>query len=227
MLDSIITFNSDGGITLLSLVLCTLASVVMGVLIALVYMYRNPSYNRNFVITLALLPAIVQLIIMMVNGNIGTGVAVLGAFSLIRFRSVPGNSRDIGNIFFAMAIGIAAGMGYIAAAAIFMVAIGGVYLLLVKLKFGEMPKKRSELTVIIPEDLEYNDVFDEVFEKYAKNFELKNVKTTNMGSMFKLTYEVELKNDADEKKFIDEIRCRNGNLSVSMGYVQNIAATEL
>ncbi len=199
----------------------------MGVLIALVYMYRNPSYNRNFVITLALLPAIVQLIIMMVNGNIGTGVAVLGAFSLIRFRSVPGNSRDIGNIFFAMAIGIAAGMGYIAAAAIFMVAIGGVYLLLVKLKFGEMPKKRSELTVIIPEDLEYNDVFDEVFEKYAKNFELKNVKTTNMGSMFKLTYEVELKNDADEKKFIDEIRCRNGNLSVSMGYVQNIAATEL
>ena len=199
----------------------------MGVLIALVYMYRNPSYNRNFVITLALLPAIVQLIIMMVNGNIGTGVAVLGAFSLIRFRSVPGNSRDIGNIFFAMAIGIAAGMGYIAAAAIFMVAIGGVYLLLVKLKFGEMPKKRSELTVIIPEDLEYNDVFDEVFEKYAKNFELKNVKTTNMGSMFKLTYEVELKNDADEKKFIDEIRCRNGNLSVSIGYVQNIAATEL
>ena len=145
----------------------------MGVLIALVYMYRNPSYNRNFVITLALLPAIVQLIIMMVNGNIGTGVAVLGAFSLIRFRSVPGNSRDIGNIFFAMAIGIAAGMGYIAAAAIFMVAIGGVYLLLVKLKFGEMPKKRSELTVIIPEDLEYNDVFDEVFESTPRISSLK------------------------------------------------------
>lgn len=214
---------TSSGTTTLSLegaIVCTIASLVFGILIALVYMVKN-TYTKNFVMTLALLPAMVQIVIMLVNGNLGTGVAVMGAFSLVRFRSIPGSAREIGTIFLAMAIGLATGMGYIGYAAVFLIIIAIANLLLVFLSFGEKVTDEKELKVTIPENLDYAEIFDDLFEKYTKKSELELVKTTNMGSMFELRYLVTFKEGMNEKEFIDAIRCRNGNLNISCGRVQN------
>lgn len=213
MLNSIITTTANGAADLKSFVICTLAAVVIGILAACVYMYKN-TYNRNFVVTLALLPAMVQVVIMLVNGNLGTGVAVMGAFSLVRFRSVPGTAREISSIFFAMAIGLATAMGYIACALIFLVIIGFMNILLINIRFGDSSSSDRELRITIPEDLDYNGVFDDIFADYTKRSQLVKVKTTNMGSLYELKYHISLKNGKSEKAFIDELRCRNGNLTI-------------
>lgn len=210
MLDSILA--ATGSITLSEILLCTAASLVMGVVIALVYMYKN-TYNRSFVITLALLPVLVQSIIMLVNGNLGTGVAVMGAFSLVRFRSVPGSAREIASIFFAMALGLATGMGFVAYAALFAVVVSAAMLLYVRLGFGAEGAAKS-LRVTIPEDTDYNGLFDDLFAEYTKSARLDKVRTTNLGSLFELQYTVTMKNDAQEKALLDSIRMRNGNLSI-------------
>lgn len=217
MLNSIITTTDAGNISTVSFLFCTLASLILGMVCAFVYMFKN-NCSRSFVTALALLPAIVQVVIMLVNGNIGAGVAVMGAFSLIRFRSVPGNARDIVSIFCAMAIGLATGMGYIWLAAALTAVIGVMSILLTLTGFGAAGKRMKELRITIPESSDYTDLFDDLFEKYTDSAELIRVKTTNMGSMFQLLYRVRIKNPADEKKFIDEIRCRNGNLTVICGY---------
>lgn len=167
--------------------------------------------------TLSLMPAIIQLIIMMVNGNLGTGVAVAGAFSLVRFRSVPGTAREICSIFLAMAIGLATGMGYIGIAATFLIIIGIVSIFLTVSNFGEQKQRDKMLKVTIPEDMDYSDIFDDLFSKYTKKSELVRVKTSNMGSLFELQYEITLVDSGQEKEFIDEIRCRNGNLNIVCG----------
>lgn len=213
MLDSIITTTANGTADLKSFVICTISAVVIGILAACVYMYKN-TYNRNFVVTLALLPAMVQVVIMLVNGNLGTGIAVMGAFSLVRFRSFPGTAREISSIFFAMAIGLATAMGYIACALIFLVIIGAMNILLINIRFGDSSSSDRELRITIPEDLDYNGVFDDIFASYTKRFQLTKVKTTNMGSLYELRYHVSLKNGKSEKSFIDELRCRNGNLTI-------------
>ena len=158
----------------------------------------------------------------MVNGNLGTGVAVLGAFSLIRFRSVPGNAKDIACIFFSMAVGLATGMGYITFAALITVVVSVFYMLLSKTKFGESESPEKELKVIIPENLDYTEIFDDLFTKYTKKSSLEKVKTTNLGSMYELSYHILLKDKKQEKAFIDEIRCRNGNLTVICARAQSI-----
>lgn len=216
MFESILTTTVAGGVTPVSYILCSLVSLALGILVACVYMYRTEC-SKNFVVTLALLPVIVQLVIMMVNGNLGTGVAVAGAFSLIRFRSVPGTSREIGAIFLAMAIGLATGMGYIGYAALAAVFIGAAMLLLGATRFGERKTVKKELRVTIPEDLDYTGAFDDLFQKYTRGAELRRVKTTNMGSMYELRYAVTLRDESQEKAFLDELRCRNGNLTVSCG----------
>ncbi len=216
MLDSILSNNAPS--TVGPLLLCTLVSLVLGLGIAFVYMFRNV-YSKSFVITLALLPAMVQIVIMLVNGNIGTGVAVLGAFSLVRFRSIPGSAREIGSIFFAMAIGLATGMGYLAVAALFLLIIGGMQLLLSASSFGGRKENEKELKVTIPENLDYDGIFDDLFAQYADNAELIRIKTTNMGSLFELHYHVRFKGNKIEKEFLDQLRCRNGNLSISCGQV--------
>lgn len=197
--------------------LCVGVALVIGVILAAVYSYKN-RYTKSFLVTLAILPAIVCVVIMMVNGNVGAGVAVAGAFSLVRFRSVPGTAKEIGAIFLAMAAGLIAGMGYLGYAVLFTVVLCGCMLLYNKLSFGSR-KNVSETKVLhitIPEDLDYTGVFDEVLEKYTSSHELVQVKTTNMGSLFRLTYELVLSSADVEKELIDKLRCRNGNLEISV-----------
>lgn len=201
-----------------SFLICTLISLVIGAAIAWLYTFRN-TYSKSFVITLALLPAIVQVVIMIVNGNIGTGVAVMGAFSLIRFRSVPGTAREICSIFLAMAVGLATGTGYIGVAVLFTVIMEAANLLYTISGFGEQKTSEKDLKITIPEGLDYTGVFDDLFEKYTSRSELVRVKTADMGSLYKLHYRITLKNAAEEKKMIDELRCRNGNLEITCGKV--------
>lgn len=215
MLSSIIG-ESTQSITLVQMLLCTLTSLLLGVVIAIVYMHRNV-YTKNFVVTIVLLPVIVQAVIMLVNGSLGTGIAVMGAFSLIRFRSAPGSAKEISSIFLAMAIGIATGMGYIYYAIGFTIVIGSVIVLLSNVSFGERKNTIKTLKITIPENLDYTEIFDEIFHKYTKKVELETVKTTNLGSLYELQYTIELRDMKEEKTFIDEIRCRNGNLNIICG----------
>lgn len=216
MLESILSASADGTITLPQFLLCTLASLILGLAAALIYMYHN-TYTKSFVITLALLPVMVQVVIMMVNGNLGTGVAVLGAFSLIRFRSVPGTAREIGSIFFAMALGLAAGTGYILLAVLFLVIIGIMTVLLCSTRFGDGKMSEKQLKVTIPENLDYEGIFDDLFGRYTVKHELIKVRTASMGSLFELSYLIFLKEGASEKELIDAMRCRNGNLTIVCG----------
>lgn len=212
MFGSILT--STSGLTFEEAAVCTAVSVILGLCVAAVYILQG-EHSKNFVITLALLPSLVQVVIMMVNGNLGTGIAVMGAFSLVRFRSVPGSSKEIVCIFFAMAVGLATGMGYVTFAAAVTVVVGGLLLLFCRTSFGEMKNNDRDLRVTIPENLDYTDMFRDIFEKYtAGEAALHKVRTTNMGSLYELTYRIRLKDSKLEKKMIDDIRCRNGNLTV-------------
>lgn len=214
-------------IGLVDFLLCIGTSLILGLILALVYMYRT-RYTKSFVLTMAILPCVVCIVIMMVNGNIGAGVAVAGAFSLVRFRSAPGSAREIVAIFFAMASGLIVGMGYLAFAALFTVILSLVYLLYARLDFGakRQAEKYKMLTVTIPEDLDYTHVFDDILDEYTSLWELEKVKTTNMGTMFRMTYRVTLKDPAKEKDMLDALRCRNGNLEISVSR-QDTGTTEL
>lgn len=207
--------------------LCLGTSLVLGLVMAFCYMYRT-RYTKSFVVTLSLLPAVVCIVIMMVNGNVGAGVAVAGAFSLVRFRSVPGTAKEIGTLFLAMGAGLIAGMGYLGFAALFTVVMCAVFMLYSMLDFGT--KKNASiyktLHITIPENLDYTGVFDEIFADYTTSCELACVKTTNMGSMFKLTYHIALRDINKEKEMIDKLRCRNGNLEITVSK-QEMIVTEL
>ena len=193
--------------------ICTFASLLLGLWISIVYTIQGHA-SKNFKITLVLLPALVQLVIMMVNGNLGTGVAVLGTFSLVRFRSVPGSSREIIFIFFAMAVGLATGMGFLTFACFISFVIGLTSLLLNKLSFGSSQTINKDLHITIPENLDYTEIFDDIFAQYVKQVELVKVKTVQLGSMFEVYYQITLRDIKQEKAMIDAIRTRNGNLRV-------------
>ena len=196
--------------------ICLGCSLVIGLILAFAYMVRT-RYTKSFVATLAMLPAVVCVVIMMVNGNVGTGVAVAGAFSLVRFRSAPGTAKEIGALFIAMGAGLIAGMGYLAFAFLFALILGGMTILYNCLDFGagERSGRYKTLHITIPEDLDYTGVFDDLFTQYTSTCELVAVKTTNMGSLFKLTYNISLRDPGREKELIDALRCRNGNLEIS------------
>ncbi len=211
--------DSTKGITVQSFLICLVAAALLGFVIAVVHMYKTRC-SQSFAVTLTLLPALVAIIILMVNGNIGTGIAVAGAFSLTRFRSQPGTGREISSIFFAMVAGLACGTGYIALAVIFVLVVGLLSIFYLSIGFGGKDAGVKELSVVIPENLDYSEIFDDLFNSYTKSHELVRVRTTNMGSMYKLKYEVAMKNDVSEKKFMDEIRMRNGNLEVMLGRVE-------
>lgn len=216
MLDDFLSVSMSD-LSIAGYIICTAASLAYGFLIALIHMFRN-RYSKNFIITLVILPAVVQAIIMLVNGNLGTGVAVMGAFGLVRFRSVPGNSREIASIFLAMAVGLATGMGYVGIAGIMVLCIGIAMLLMVGIAFGESGSKNKELKIMIPENLEYDGLFDDILNQFTGHYKLLRVRTVNMGSLFELQYQICLQKEQSEKKMIDEIRCRNGNLPVVCGY---------
>lgn len=196
---------------------CVGAALVLGVILALSFMHRN-RYTKSFVVTLALLPAVVCVVIMMVNGNVGAGVAVAGTFSLVRFRSVPGTAKEIVMLFLAMASGLICGMGYLGFAFLFtiiMCVMNTVYNQL-DMGSGKNASLYKTLNITIPEDLDYSSVFEDILKQYAASYELIRVKTTNMGSMFRLTYNLILKNADKEKEMIDQLRCRNGNLEITV-----------
>jgi len=218
MLGSILNDATQTSITVGNFLTCMAASIILGVAASYLYMYKN-TYAKGFVVTLALLPAIVQVVIMLVNGNLGAGVAVMGAFSLIRFRSVAGGGREIGSVFLAMAIGLATGMGYVGVAALLVLVVGAASMLFQTVTFGVGSKAEKELRISIPESLEFDGLFDDILEQYAKKSELFRIKTTNMGSIFELRYRITLKKAGTEKALLDEIRIRNGNLNVSLGKV--------
>ena len=206
----------EGNLTMQNGLLCTVVSVALGVLIAVIYMQQG-NYSKNFVVTLAMMPVLVQVVIMLVNGNVGTSVAVLGTFGLVRFRSVPGTSREIANIFFAMAVGLATGMGYITFAVAMVVVVGGMFLILGKTSFGERKYDEKDLRITIAEDLDYTDIFEDIFQEYTSKCSLEQVKTTNLESMYELRYHITLKDAKKEKEMIDQLRCRNGNLTIICG----------
>lgn len=210
MLESILA----SGITLPAFLICTAVSLVLGIATALISMYRTKC-SQSFAVTLAVLPAIVQIVIMLVNGNVGAGVAVAGAFSLVRFRSVPGTAREIGVIFLAMALGLATGMGYVVLAAVFFVVIAAVLFLLTKLGFGTRRTDERLLRITIPENLDYDCLFDDLFATYTTAHTLERVKTANMGTLYELQYRVTLRDAQVPKAFLDALRCRNGNLSIT------------
>jgi hypothetical protein len=215
VLDSIIT---GGEITASAFLVCTAFSLVLGVGAAWLSMYRAGSGNsQSFVLTLAVLPALVQIVIMMVNGNIGAGVAVAGAFGLIRFRSAPGSAREIALVFLTTAIGLATGMGYVAIAAVFFVIIAAFVVLLTAIGFGAGAADERELKITIPENLDYDGLFDDLFEKYTGSADLERVKTTNMGTLYELSYRIVLRDAKMTKAFLDELRTRNGNLTIVCG----------
>ncbi len=209
--------TSSMNITLEDFFLCMLSAIILGVFMAKCYTITERS-SKGFVVTLALLPIAVTMVIIMVNGNIGAGVAVAGAFSLIRFRSVPGTAKEIVAIFIAMCTGLTLGMGYIGFAAIFSVISCLFWIVLTITKFGEEKEMGiRNLHITIPENLNYTNVFDDIFEKYTRKNKLITAKTTNMGSLFKLSYEIELLDVSKEKELLDELRTRNGNLEIIIG----------
>lgn len=204
-------------ISLTDFILCVGSALIVGLILATFYMYKT-RYTKSFVATLALLPALVCVVIMMVNGNVGTGVAVAGAFSLVRFRSAPGSAKEIGAIFLAMGTGLIIGMGYIGYSFLCAILLGFVSALYNHFDFGANKKFTlyKTLHITIPEDLDYPGVFDPILKRYSSNYELMMVKTTNMGSLIRLTYNLTLKNAEKEKELIDKLRCRNGNLEITM-----------
>jgi uncharacterized membrane protein YhiD involved in acid resistance len=197
--------------------LCTVVSLLLGVVAGLFYLYHNSHYNKGFVITLAILPAVVQLVIMLVNGNLGAGLAVMGAFALVRFRSIPGSAKDIAAVFFSMAIGLATGMGFLAIAAVFTVIIGIAQAIWQHIPIGAAHTNSRQLKITIPETLDFEQAFDPIFAANTSAHELVSLKTSNMGSLYKLHYTVALKPGASPKAFLDELRTRNGNLEVALG----------
>lgn len=218
MLETIFGSILTAGLTGSAFVICLLVALALGALVAAVYMYKN-TYTQSMAVTLALLPAMVQVIILLVNGNLGAGVAVSGAFSLVRFRSAAGSVRDITCIFLAMTLGLATGMGYIGIA----IVTGAVMCLLLTacaaLSFGRKPEEEKELKITIPENLDYTGLFDDLFGEYTRSAELISVRTTGMGSLYNLHYHVRLASPEVEKQFLDAIRCRNGNLDIVCGKV--------
>lgn len=205
-----------GSVSSIDFLLCSAASLVLGAAVAGIYMFRH-TYSKNFVVTLALLPLIVQMVITLVNGNLGAGIAVMGVFNLVRFRSIPGSAKDIGTVFLAMAIGLATGMGFIGLAVLFTLIVAAANVVLVLTPFGKPHEPQKTLKVTVPEDLEYEGMFDTALACYTSDYELVQVQTTNMGSLFQLEYAIRLREPGSEKKLIDELRCLNGNLKISLG----------
>lgn len=219
---SSINFESilpETGLTVSSVMACILTSVLLGFLVSTVYMLSDSKkkYSANFAITLVVLPILVSLIIMLVGSDYARAFSVAGAFTLIRFRSVPGDSRDITSVFFAMGVGLAAGMGYLSLAITMTILVGIIYVALMRSPYARNGSEKKMLRITIPENLNYEDTFDEIFQEFTSRTDLDRVRTTNLGALYELTYTVIMKPQTSQKDFIDKLRCRNGNLNIILG----------
>lgn len=211
-------FDTTGAsvISVTDFLICLMSSLALGIILAIICT-RKTVASKSFTVTAALIPAIVCVVIMAVNGNVGAGVAVAGAFSLVRFRSAPGTAREIAILFMAMGTGILTGMGYIAYAVLFTAVMCAVFAVLNMTHFGENGKSLERaLKMTVPEDVDYTQAFNGVFDKYTSSHTRLSAKTAGLGSLFRLSYRLTLKSADCEKAFIDELRCLNGNLEIIM-----------
>lgn len=218
MLDSFLSSTTTETLTVGATLSVIFASLIMGLFISLVYIKTRgkEGYSPGFIVTLIMLPAIISIIILLVGNNVARAFSLAGAFSLIRFRSAPGDPIDISYVFFTLAVGLACGMGYILYGAIFAVILCSVMIILHITKFGKPKAKNVELKITIPEDIDFQDCFEDILAQYTINHRIRRVKTSDFGSLFEVIYIIRLKNDIDQKTFIDKLRCRNGNLSIAL-----------
>lgn len=213
MFSSII--DQSVGLTGQTALICTFTSALLGFVAAALYRLNNPRASKNLMVTLVVLPILVQSVIMMVNGSVGAGLAVMGAFNLVRFRSAPGTSRELCYVFLVMGVGLATGMGYIGFAVIITFAAGLILALLGFTPAFGILKTAKLVRIVIPEDMDYTNCFKDIFAEYAVRHRLLMAKTVSMGTLYELRYEVLLKDASKEKEFLDKIRARNGNLTVA------------
>lgn len=226
MLDSLFSNGLATTLTISGTISIIAASLVLGFFMSLVYIHthKKEGYSASLSITLVILPAIVAIIILLIGNNVARAFSLVGAFSLIRFRSAPADSKDIAYAFFALSVGMACGMGYIAYAALFAFILCGVMVLLLETKFGSYKSAKMRLKIMLPEDLNYQGTFDGILSKYTTSYKLTKVKTAEFGALFEITYDVIMKNEVDTKSFIDNLRCKNGNLSIILGVNENYEA---
>ena len=210
-------FEGSSGIDIKSILICSLVSIILGFIVAFTHK-KTSRYSKNFLITLAILPVLVQTVMIMVNGNLGTSVAIVGAFSLVRFRSIPGTSKEILSVFFAMSIGLATGMGHAFFASIMTIIVSIAILVFNRIKFFDVDSNIKKLKIVVPENIDYTNMFNDIFTNYVKEYKLEMVKLTNLGSLFELNYRVKLKNNVNEKQFIDDLRVKNGNLKIVLSH---------
>ena len=218
MLDTLFTSTIEDTLTITSMLGALLASLVLGLFVSLVYLYTHKSegYSGSYTVTLIMLPAIIAIIIMLVGNNVARAFSLAGAFSLIRFRSAPGDPKDIAYVFFALAVGLGCGMGYIAYAAVFSVILCMVMFILHFTNFAKPKASYMSLKITVPENLNFQGLFDDILNKYTDSWNLKRVKTSDFGTLFEVAYHISMKSSTDQKKFLDELRCRNGNLNISL-----------
>lgn len=220
MLETIITSTNGESFTLFNAILIIISSIVLGLIISLAYMktHKKEGYATGFTITLIMLPVIIAIIILLVGNNVARAFSLAGAFSIIRFRSAPGDPKDITYVFFTLAVGLTCGMGYIGYAFIFTLILCALTLILDSTKFAMPKTKTSKLKITIPEDLNYDGIFDDILNKYTNSWHVETIKTRDFGSLFEIHYIIHMRLDANQKKFIDELRCKNGNLNISLNF---------
>lgn len=220
MLETIITSTNGESFTLLNTLIIITSSIVLGLIISLAYMrtHKREGYAPSFTVTLIMLPVIISIIILLVGNNVARAFSLAGAFSIIRFRSAPGDPKDIAYVFFTLAVGLTCGMGYIGYAFIFTIVLCALTIILDATKFAMPKTKTSKLKITIPEDLNYDGIFDEILDKYTNSWKVETIKTRDFGSLFEIHYIIQMKLDANQKKFIDELRCKNGNLNISINF---------
>lgn len=217
-LQTIISSSNGASFTLTNVLIIIMSSIMLGLAISIAYIKTNRKngYSANFPITLIMLPVIISIIILLVGNNIATAFSLAGAFSIIRFRSAPGDPKDIAYVFFTLAVGLTCGLGYIGYAVIFTIILCTLMFILNLTKFGVPKTKIVQLKIIVPEDLNYEEAFDEILNNYTNSWHIENIKTRDFGSLFELTYKINLKENANQKNFLDELRCRNGNLNITL-----------
>lgn len=218
MLDTILSSTDGQSLTLVNTIIVLAVSIILGVVISLVYMYTNKKngYVPSFIVTLIMLPIIISIIILLVGNNVARAFSLAGAFSIIRFRSNPGDPKDLSYVFLTLAVGLACGMGYVGYAVIFTVVLSLVLIIVQKLGYGEAKTKSMQLKVLVPENLNYDEVFNDILDEYTLNWKLQTVKTKEFGALFQVTYQIQIKPFVSGKEFIDKLRTRNGNLEVSL-----------
>ena len=213
---------TDVSMDIKSTLICIIASLLLGLVVSLVYILITTHKDRspNFILSLVILPALVSVVILLVGSNVARAFSIAGVFTLIRYRSLPGDSKDISLVFLSMAIGLTTGLGYITFAAIITIIFCLVILLIKKTNFGFTRQVEKRLKVVIPEDMNFQTAFDDIFDKYLKRGEIQRVKTTNLGTLYEITYHIIMKDNVSEKEFLDELRCRNGNLTIQLGMME-------